>query len=112
MIAEREGHRRPAGRGPESRGAEDRPGRREFAITVKGQPFPMHECRTRHGQALGYAVSPTGADHMHNFWDRPGAATRWAKACRTWASMRPCPQTELNAHKVRAYIVRSATGPG
>ena len=69
MICEREGLGDLLAEGPMRRGAKIGREREEYSITVKGQPFPMHECRTRHGQALGYAVSPTGADHMHNFWD-------------------------------------------
>jgi aldehyde:ferredoxin oxidoreductase len=40
-----------------------------FAVQVKGQEVPMHDPRPRRGQGLGYAVSPTGADHMHNIYD-------------------------------------------
>ncbi len=42
---------------------------RRFAVHVKGQEVPMHDPRPRRGQGLGYAVSPTGADHMHNMYD-------------------------------------------
>ncbi len=35
-----------------------------FAMHVKGQELPMHDPRGKHGVALGYALSPTGADHM------------------------------------------------
>src|SRR5207253_363804 len=33
------------------------------------QEFPMHEPRIKHGLGMGYALSPTGADHMHNAHD-------------------------------------------
>ncbi|HKK95082.1 MAG TPA: aldehyde ferredoxin oxidoreductase family protein [Anaerovoracaceae bacterium] len=36
----------------------------EFAMQVKGQELPMHDPRGKTGVALGYSVSPTGADHM------------------------------------------------
>lgn len=39
------------------------------ALTVKGQEVPLHEPRIKHVLGLGYAVSPTGADHMHNLHD-------------------------------------------
>jgi hypothetical protein len=29
----------------------------------------MHDPRTKYGHALGVAVSPTGADHMHSVHD-------------------------------------------
>lgn len=39
-------------------------GTKRFALHVKGQELPMHEPRGKHGLAIAYAVSPTGADHM------------------------------------------------
>lgn len=44
-------------------------GAADYALHVKGQELPMHEPRVKHGLGLGYAVSPTGADHMHNMHD-------------------------------------------
>ena len=74
-----------------------------FAINVKGQPFPMHECRTRHGQALGYAVSPTGADHMHNFWDGGMSKTPISDDMTELGVYTPVAQTDLGGQKVYAY---------
>jgi aldehyde:ferredoxin oxidoreductase len=74
-----------------------------YNIHVKGQPFPMHERRTRHGQALGYAVSPTGADHMHNFWDAALAKDPVGDGLQNYGVYGSVPQTTLNATKVRAY---------
>lgn len=82
-------------------------GAEAYVLDVKKQPLPMHEARTRHGQALGYAVSPTGADHCHNMWDEGLAADprgqNW-KGLGTYVSV---PTTELNADKVRAYTYAS-----
>ncbi|MHB9099295.1 MAG: aldehyde ferredoxin oxidoreductase family protein [Syntrophales bacterium] len=36
----------------------------KFALHVKGQELPMHDPRGKIGVGVGYAVSPTGADHM------------------------------------------------
>ncbi len=36
----------------------------EFAIQVKGQGFPAHMPQVKPSQAIMYAVSPTGAEHM------------------------------------------------
>ena len=44
-------------------------GSEAFTLTVKGQEFPMHEPRIKHALGMGYAISPTGADHMHNAHD-------------------------------------------
>jgi aldehyde:ferredoxin oxidoreductase len=89
------------GNGAEGDGAE------AFAINVKGQPFPMHECRARHGQALGYAVSPTGADHMHNIWDESLAADPLGENWTGLGVYTPVAATALNADKVRAYTVNT-----
>ena len=76
----------------------------QYALAVKGQPLPMHECRTRHGQALGYAVSPTGADHMHNFWDDAMAQEELGDALKELGVYQSVPQTVLNGQKIRAYL--------
>ena len=51
-------------------------GTERFAMQVKGQELPSHEPRGKWGVALGYAVSPTGADHLqaaHDPWfAKPG----------------------------------------
>jgi len=44
-------------------------GAEKFALHVKNQEIPMHDPRIKHGLALGYAFSPTGADHDHVFHD-------------------------------------------
>lgn len=38
-------------------------------LHVKGQPLPLHEPRWKTGMGIGFAISPTGADHMHNMHD-------------------------------------------
>jgi aldehyde:ferredoxin oxidoreductase len=40
-----------------------------YAMQVRGQEIPMHEPRVKFALDLGYATSPTGADHMHNIHD-------------------------------------------
>jgi aldehyde:ferredoxin oxidoreductase len=95
------------GEGPKRAVAEIGPESEPFAIHVKGQPFPMHECRTRHGQALGYALSPTGADHMHNFWDGGMEKEPLGDQLQGWGVYTAMPQTELNGAKVRAYMYES-----
>ena len=74
-----------------------------FVVAVKGQPFPMHEARYRHGQGLGYALSPTGADHMHNFWDEGLAKAKLDEGLQSLGVYTSVPRTELTPVKVRAY---------
>jgi aldehyde:ferredoxin oxidoreductase len=41
----------------------------EYAMHIKGQELPMHEPRLKQGLGVGYAISPTGADHCQNIHD-------------------------------------------
>ena len=41
----------------------------ECFLHVKGQPLPMHEPRYKTGMGMGFVLSPTGADHIHNIHD-------------------------------------------
>lgn len=44
-------------------------GAAEYAMQIKGQELPMHDPRGKVGLGIGYAVSPTGADHCHSIHD-------------------------------------------
>ena len=44
-------------------------GAEKYAVHAKGQAQPMHEPRLKRGLAIGYAMSPTGADHCHSLHD-------------------------------------------
>ncbi len=107
MICEREGLGDILAEGPNGAVKKIGKGCEKYMVAVKGQPFPMHECRTRHGQALGYAVSPTGADHVHNYWDGAQAHEPLPEDLQNLGIYVSTPQTELNSAKVRAYIVGS-----
>ena len=79
------------------RGAED------YAMQVHGQEIPMHEPRLKQGLGVGYAVSPTGADHNHAMHD-----TYYLKESATVSDLRklepaarPLPANDLSADKVR-----------
>jgi aldehyde:ferredoxin oxidoreductase len=103
-IGEREGLGDLLAEGPRTAAAKIGRGADQFALHVKGQPLPMHECRNRHGQALGYAVSPTGADHMHNFWDGAMSKEPVGQQLQAYGVFAAVPQNEINADKVRAYM--------
>jgi aldehyde:ferredoxin oxidoreductase len=103
MICEREGLGDLLAEGPTRAAEQIGKGAEAYVVDVKKQPFPMHECRTRHGQALGYAVSPTGADHMHNIWDGGLAKDPVGEGLQSLGIYESVPETVLNATKVRAY---------
>lgn len=107
QIGERTGLGALLGEGPRIAAAKIGRGAEQFAVHVKGQPLPMHECRVRHGQGLGYALSPTGADHMHNFWDSAMRNNPVGEEMQAWGVYEPLPMNEMNASKVRAYMYGS-----
>jgi len=80
------------------------PAAAELAMHVKGLEVPMHEPRLKHGLGLGYAVSPTGADHCHNlhdtYYEKPG---RGVEALAPLGVYGPVPRTDLGPAKVRLF---------
>lgn len=76
-----------------------------LAPVVKKQELPAHEPRVKHGLGLGYMVSPTGADHMHNFHDT--GYTKRTTSLHALGILKPLPATDLSQEKVRmvAYTV-------
>jgi aldehyde:ferredoxin oxidoreductase len=77
-------------------------GSERFAVHVKGQEFPMHEPRYKRALGLGYAVSPTGADHCHNLHDTIVQGDSWVKL-RPFGVTEGLPLESLGGEKVRAY---------
>ncbi|HEX9013092.1 MAG TPA: aldehyde ferredoxin oxidoreductase C-terminal domain-containing protein, partial [Anaerolineaceae bacterium] len=100
-----EGSRRAArqiGRGTEA-----------YAMQVKGQELPNHEPRGKWGVGLGYAVSPTGADHLqaaHDPWFiKPGDNTAeydWVDLTdlNSVGILDPVPAEDLSGAKVRLFV--------
>jgi aldehyde:ferredoxin oxidoreductase len=64
MIAKREGLGDILAEGVKRAAERIGKGSEKFAMHVKGKEIPMHEPRWKTGVGLGYAVSPTGADHV------------------------------------------------
>ena len=73
-----------------------------FAVHVKGQELPMHEPRLKRGLGLGYAVSPTGADHCHNLHDTIMTGGNLEKL-RPFGIFNEVPVESLGGEKVRMY---------
>jgi aldehyde:ferredoxin oxidoreductase len=77
-------------------------GAEEFAMHSKGQEFPMHEPRYKQGMGMGYAISPTGADHMQSIHDsgpgkHPGGLLRLGV-------LQGLPGSDLSPGKVRMFM--------
>ena len=77
-------------------------GAEEFAVHVKGQEVPMHDPRLKRGEALGYAVSPTGADHVHNIHDT-FLYPELPKRFHSLGILEPVPVEDFGPKKVRLY---------
>ena len=82
-------------------------GAERFAVHVKGQEMPYHDPRIQHGLGLGYAVSYTGADHMHNAFDINYEHEAGMDSVRNLGVLEPMPATWLGPEKVRAIIYGS-----
>lgn len=76
-------------------------GAADYAVHVRGQELPMHEPRLKVGLGVGYAVSPTGADHCHNIHDTkynsPASVASW----RPFGVLNPPQLWDLGPEKIR-----------
>ena len=81
-------------------------GAEAYSIQVKGQEFPMHEPRFKTGMGLGYAISPTGADHCHNIHDSAFTATV-GDFMEAMGVFDPLPSQDLSSAKVRMLVYGS-----
>jgi len=72
----------------------------KYAVHVKGQEAPLQEPRAKKGLGLGYAISPTGADHAHNVHDNfYEKETRALEILHALGYSKPLPATSLNPEK-------------
>ena len=80
-------------------------GSEKYAMHVKGLEIPMHEPRLKRALGLGYAVSPTGADHMHNMHDTGLVSSGpMLDALSSLGVLEPIPLEDLGPKKIRAFI--------
>ena len=74
----------------------------QYAMQVKGQEIPMHEPRYAHGLALGYALSPTGAEHCANIHDEfYSHQSLQLENLKALGILEPVPRDDLSTAKVR-----------
>ena len=108
MIARREGLGDLLAEGVR-RAAEQIGGRApEYAMHIKGQELPMHEPRLKQGMGIGYAVSPTGADHCHSIHDTLFTGQSLdLQRIKTMGFLEPLPARDLGEQKVRLHFYDS-----
>ena len=82
----------------------------EQLAVARGQEFPMHDARLKNTIGMGYALSATGADHMHNindvFGNFPGSdvcARLKEMGCEV-----PLPLFGISPEKVQAFVYETA----
>ena len=85
-----------------------------YAIHVKNQPWPAHEPRLKKGLTFGYAVSPTGADHIQGMQDHAlsladSAGFQADPVLRSMGVLEPMCGDDLGPAKVRASVYYSMT---
>ncbi len=103
MIARKEGIGKVLAEGVVQAASAFGKGAENFAIHVKGQGLPFHMPRHRPGLGVGYAVSPTGAEHEANFYDSPVVSDSF----KALGILEPLPQQELSAAKIRMLVYGS-----
>ena len=102
MIGKREGLGDILAEGVKRASDKLKNGSDKFAMHVKGVEIPMHEPRLKQGMGLGYALSPTGAEHMANLDDYSVASSRVMAYHGTIGILEPLKLDDLSPKKVRA----------
>jgi len=102
MIGNREGLGDILAEGVKRASEKLKNGSDEFAMHVKGAEIPMHEPRLKQGMGLGYAISPTGAEHMTNLDDFSIAHSRVMAYHGPIGILEPLELNDLSSKKVRA----------
>jgi aldehyde:ferredoxin oxidoreductase len=82
----------------------------DYCVTARGQELPLHDPRLKNAMGMGYALSATGADHMHNLNDTfanfPGS-----DVCARLKEMgieTPLPLFGIAPVKIEAFITETA----
>ena len=78
----------------------------EFLPSARGQELPLHDPRFKNTTGMGYALSATGADHMHNLIDN-FANFAGSDVCARLGEMgmeTPLPLWGISEQKVQGYV--------
>ena len=108
MIARREGLGAILAEGTKRAAEKIGHGAAEYAMQIKGQEIPMHEPRGKVGLGIGYATSPTGADHCHNIHDNEypagGLAMEGLKELGIQESLSPFDLSPAKVHMFQCVV--------
>jgi len=104
MICKREGLGDILAEGVKRASDKLKNGSDKFAMHVKGVEIPMHDPRLKQGMGLGYALSPTGAEHMTNLDDYSFAHSRVMAYHGPIGILEPLELDDLSPKKVRAVV--------
>lgn len=79
-------------------------GSEKYALHIKGQELPLHDPRGKAGVGLGFALSPTGADHIEAPHDTTFMAeTPMLNSIKPLGVLAPMPATVFGPNKVRQF---------
>ena len=78
-------------------------GSERYAFHIKGQELPLHDGRGKTGMGMGYALSPTGAEHVETPHDVAFQGEGVSKL-HTLGIFDPIKPQETNAKKVRFFV--------
>ncbi len=109
-IARKEGLGELMGEGTYRMAAEIGQGSEAFLAVSRKQELPLHDPRFKNATGLGYALSPTGADHMHNMLDN-FANFKYSDVTNRLSEMgmeTPLPLFGINREKVEGYRYETA----
>jgi len=104
MIGKREGLGNLLADGMTSAAAKFGKGADRFAMHVKGMSLPFHEPRGKAGVGLGYAISPTGPDHMEFPHDPFWSTEAGISLLRPLGILEPVDVFDLGSKKVRLFL--------
>jgi len=82
----------------------------DMVVIVRGQEPPVHDARRKNIYGMGYALSATGADHMHNM-DDTFANFANSDVCgrlKEAGISVPLPLYGITEEKIRGFIVETA----
>jgi aldehyde:ferredoxin oxidoreductase len=109
-IARREGLGDLLAEGSARVAAQLGPAAQDRLAVARGQEFPLHDPRLKNTLAVGYALSPTGADHMHNLNDT-FANFPFSDTCARLKELgfeAPLPLFGISPEKIRGLVYETA----